>query len=175
MKNDKSPGNDGLTCEFYKHFWDKVKVPLFESICHAKINGELSASQRQAIIRLIEKKDKDKTNLGNWRPISLLNVDVKILSRTLAKRLKEVIYKIVCSNQTAYLKDRFIGEGVRLISDILEIKEDLQMEGFLLTIDFQKAFDSLNHNFLLETCKAFGFPPNMLNWINILLTNQEFV
>ena len=85
MKNDKSPGNDGLTCEFYKHFWDKVKVPLFESICHAKINGELSTSQRQAIIRLIEKKDKDKTLLGNWRPISLLNVDVKILSRALAK------------------------------------------------------------------------------------------
>ena len=60
MKNDKSPGNDGLTCEFYKHFWDKVKVPLFESICHAKINGELSTSQRQAIIRLIEKKIKIK-------------------------------------------------------------------------------------------------------------------
>ena len=51
--------------------------------------------------------------------------------------------------------------------------DDLQMEGILLTIDFQKAFDSLNHNFILESCQKFGIPENMLNWIRILLKNQE--
>ena len=56
MADKKSPGNDGLTCEFYKHFWDKIKQPYYDSILHAEANGELSASQRQAIIRLIEKK-----------------------------------------------------------------------------------------------------------------------
>ena len=173
MQDGKSPGNDGLSCEFYKEFWNDIKQPFIESIFHAKIFGQLSASQRQAIIRLIEKRDKDKTKIGNWRPISLLNVDAKILSKCLAKRLKEVLSKIICSNQTAYVKDRFIGEGGRLISDILEMTDDLHMEGILVTIDFQKAFDSLNHNFVLESCQKFGIPDNMLNWIKILLTNQE--
>ena len=173
MQDGKSPGNDGLSCEFYKEFWEVIKIPFTESIFHAKICGQLSASQRQAIIRLIEKRDKDKTKIGNWRPISLLNVDVKILSKTLASRLKEVLSKIICSNQTAYVKDRFIGEGGRLISDILEMTDELKVAGILLTIDFQKAFDSLNHNFIIESCMKFGIPENMINWIKILLKNQE--
>ena len=98
---------------------------------------------------------------------------MKILSKTLAKRLKEVLSKIICSNQTAYVKDRFIGEGGRLISDLLEMTDELKMEGILLTIDFQKAFDSLNHNFIIESCKKFGIPDNIINWIKILLKNQE--
>lgn len=173
MQDGKSPGNDGLSCKFYKEFWNDIKQPFIESIFYALIFGQLSASQRQAIIRLIEKRDKDKTKLGNWRPISLLNVDVKILSKCLAKRLKDVLSKIICSNQTAYVKDRFIGEGGRLISDILEMTDDLHMEGILVTIDFQKAFDSLNHNFILESCQKFGIPDYIINWIRILLTNQE--
>ena len=123
--------------------------------------------------RLIEKRDKDKTRIGNWRPISLLNVDVKIISKVLAKRVKGVLSKIICSNQTAYVKDRFIGEGGRLISDILEMTDELKMGGILITIDFQKAFDSLNHNFIIESCQKFGFPEYMITWIKVLLTNQE--
>ena len=107
MQDNKSPGNDGLSAEFYKEFWNEIKAPLIESILYAKEFGQLSISQRQAIIRLIEKRDKDKTRIGNWRPISLLNVDVKIISKVLAKRLKGVLSKIICSNQTAYVKDRF--------------------------------------------------------------------
>ena len=173
MQDGKSPGNDGLSCEFYKEFWEDIKSPFIDSIFHAKACGQLSSSQRQAIIRLIEKRDKDKTKIGNWRPISLLNVDVKILSKTLAKRLKEVLSKIICSNQTAYVKDRFIGEGGRLISDLLEMTDELKMDGIILTIDFQKAFDSLNHNFITESCQKFGIPENMINWIKIMLKNQE--
>ena len=173
MKDGKSPGNDGLSCEFYKEFWDDIKILYMESIFHAKTFGQLSASQRQAIIHLIEKKDKDKTKIANWRPISLLNVDTKIISKTLAKRLKEVLSKIICSNQTAYVRDRFIGEGCRLISDLLEMTEELNMGGIMITIDFQKAFDSLNHNFIIESCHKFGIPENMISWIKVLLKNQE--
>ena len=111
MQDGRSPGNDGLSAEFYKEFWHEIKAPFIESILHAKQFGQLSTSQRQAIICLIEKRDKDKTKIGNWRRISLLNVDFKILSKVLAKRLKGVLNKIICSNQTAYVKYRFIGEG----------------------------------------------------------------
>ena len=136
----------------------------------AQSSGQLSASQRQAIIRLIEKKDKDKKLIKNWRPISLLNTDLKIVSRALAKRLKCVLPTLISSNQTAYVKDRFIGEGARLISDILEVTDSLNLGGYLVTIDFEKAFDSLNHTFLFETLNKMQFPVFFLDWINIIWT-----
>ena len=73
------------------------------------------------------------------------------------KRLKEVLSKIICSNQTAYVKDRFIGEGGRLISDILEMTDDLHMEGILVTIDFQKAFDTVPHKRLTQQVESLDY------------------
>ena len=89
LKNNKSPGNDGLAAEFYKHFWPVLGNLLVDSLNAAHITGKLSNSQRQAVIRLIEKKDKDKRYIENWRPISLLNVDYKIESKALATRLEK--------------------------------------------------------------------------------------
>ena len=86
MDNDKSPGNDGIKKEFYIKFWDVVKEPLCASIQQSFKEGELSTSQKQAIIKLIEKKDRDKRFIKNWRPISLLNVDMKLISKVLASR-----------------------------------------------------------------------------------------
>ena len=89
MPNNKSPGNDGLTKEFFLSLWDDIKDIYISSIRTAGINKEFSVSQRQAIIKLIEKKGKDKRFIKNWRPISLLNVDYKIASKALAERLKK--------------------------------------------------------------------------------------
>ena len=80
MKNNKTAGNNGLTKEFYETFWNELKTPLMKSInqvFHTKI---LSIWQRQAAIKLTEKKDLGKDYIKNWRPISLLNVDTKTLS-----------------------------------------------------------------------------------------------
>ena len=84
MENDKSPGNDGLTKEFYVTFWDDIKATFISSLKQAKERKELSISQMQAIIKLIEKKDRDKRYIKNSRSISLLNVDIKILSKAVA-------------------------------------------------------------------------------------------
>ena len=130
--------------------------------------GGLSASQRQAIIRLIEKKDRDKMQIKNWRPISLLNVDMKIVSQALATRIKEVLPSIISNQQTAYVKNRFIGEGGRLISDIIEMTDTLNLNGYMITIDFEKAFDSLNHDFLLNVLSIVGFPEYYIDWIRII-------
>ena len=81
MPKNKSAGNDGLTKEFYDIFWDKLKIPLIASLRKSFLKEELSYSQKQAVIRLIEKKDKDKRYIQNWRPLSLLNTNVKILSK----------------------------------------------------------------------------------------------
>ena len=78
MENDKSPGNDGLTKKFFAIFWDDIKVTFIPSIKQAKERKELSIFQSQAIIKLIEKKNRDKRYIKNWRPISWLDIDIKI-------------------------------------------------------------------------------------------------
>ena len=149
MENGKTPGDDRITKEFYETFWDELKFAFIKSINQAKVTGQLSISQRQAVIKLIEKKDRDKRFSKNWRPISLLNVDTKIISKAMALRLKNVLPPIISTNQTAYVNKRCISESGRLISDILEICDKQKIGGFLVTMDIEKAFDSLDHNFLL--------------------------
>ena len=173
MKNNKTPGNDWLTKEFYKPFWNELKTPLMKSInqaFHAKI---LSISERQAVIKLIEKKDRDKRYIKNWRPISLLNVDTKILSKAISNKLKTALPTLISSQQTAYVKNRFIGESGRLISDIIEISSWFNMIGFLVIMDIEKAFDSLDHIFLISILKKFGFRKKFITWIEILLKDQQ--
>ena len=138
MENDRSPGNDGLTKEFYMTFWYDIKVTFISSLKQDKKRKELNISQRQAIIKLTEKKNKEKRYIRNWRPISLLNVDIKILSKALAKRLKELLPSLNFPQQIAYVQNKNIDERGRLISDIIEIANIRQMEAFLVRIDVEK-------------------------------------
>ena len=101
MKDDNSPGSDGLTKEFFVCFFNEVSNILITASNHSFTTGILSTSQRQAVISLIEKKDKDKRFIKNWRPISLINVDAKIASKALAARMENVLTSIVHCNQTA--------------------------------------------------------------------------
>ena len=122
MENNKSLGNDGLTKEFYITFWNEVKAPLLLAIEKAYLVKQLSASQKQAEINLTEKKGRDKRYIQNWPPISLLKVDAKLISKALAERLKNVLPEIMSPNQNAYVKNRCIIKGGRLISDLLEME-----------------------------------------------------
>jgi hypothetical protein len=109
LKNGKSPGTDGFTADFYKFFWMKLQTLVLNSLLCVHNMGELSTEQKRGIINLIPKKDKDIRLLKNWRPISLLNTDYKILTKCLATRLKLVLPDVINEDQVAYLKDRFIG------------------------------------------------------------------
>ena len=120
-------------------FWPVLGKHLVNSFNYAHNYGELSNSQKQAVITLVEKKGKDKRLIKNWRPISLINVDTKIVSKALAKRLEHIHY-----NQNAYVKGRSIFDAVRTIDDVLEYTKQSEQSGILVTIDFEKAFDSLD-------------------------------
>ena len=113
----------------------------------------------------MEKNYKDKRFLKNWRPISLINVDAKIASKAIALRIKKVIGKLVHCEQTAYVGDRNIGESVRLINDILEYTNENDIEAILFSADFEKAFDSVEHSFIISTLRAFGFGPDFIQWV----------
>ena len=124
--------------------------------------------KKQAVIILLEKKGKDKRLIKNWRPISLINVDTKIASKTLAKRLEPILPKLINYNQNAFVKGKSIFDTVRTIDDILEFTKCKKMLGILVAIDFEKAFDSLDHSYLL---KAFNFGPSYIRWIRTFYSN----
>ena len=87
---------------------------------------------------------KDLSFMENWRPISLLNVDAKILSEVIATRIKKVLPDIIHHNQSGYVSDRYIGQTVRSIFDIMDFTEKENIPGLLIFIEFQKAFDILD-------------------------------
>ena len=134
-------------------------------------NKELHTSQRQAVIKLIEEKIKGKKLIKSWIPISLLTVNTKLIPKVLAERLR--FPSLTSKDQTAYVKGRFISEGGRLILNILEIFDNLKIKRFLMTLDIEKAFDSLNHLFLITMLQKYGFKEGFIKWMPNLIQNQE--
>ena len=168
MANNKTPGNDGLPVEFYKIFWTDIKELVINSFNAAYVKTKLSTSQTQAVITLIDKPGKDRMFLKNWRPISLMNVDYKIASKVLALRLKKVIPQVVHWNQTGFVADRYIGDSIRSIWDVMEFTKQKNISGILLALDFEKAFDSLEWSYLLQVLELYNFGPSFLQWIKTL-------
>ena len=167
MKNQKSPGSDGITVEFYKLFWNDVKEFYINSINYSFQTGSLTDLQKQSIITLLPKQNKDITSLENWRPISLLNVDYKIATKAIANRVKGVISSMVHNSQTGSIKGRYIGENIRLLFEIIDNAEDENKPGLIFFSDFEKAFDSINHTFIIRCLKHFNFGEDFIRWVKL--------
>ena len=136
-------------------------------------SGVLTTTQRQAVITLLEKNGKDNRFLKNWRPISLLNVDLKVLSIVLANRIKNSLQYIIHQDQSAFIKDCYIGEPLRIISDIMSYLDIKKEKGILFAADFQAAFDSLDYGFLKEALRVFGFHESFIKWVTVQHYNIE--
>ncbi len=169
IKKNKSPGLDGISIEFYEKFWPLIGKVLVEVFNESYENEILPDSQRSAVFSLIFKKE-DTTDIANYRPISLTNVDYRIMAFVLAERLQLVIDSIVNPDQTAYIRNRYMGNNIRLVEDVINHYDCLQKEGLIFMVDFQKAFDSLEWNFMFKTLDFFNFGPSFKKWIKMLYT-----
>ena len=157
FQNDKAPGEDGFTVEFYKYFFDLLGNDFLASLNEAHAKGELSISQRRGIITLTPKEEGSLLELSNWRPITLLNVDFKIAAKAIAKRLEPILPSLIHSDQTGFVKGRYIGENIRLINDIMQTTKIHNLPGILTSLDFRKAFDSLEWPFIMKTLDYLNF------------------
>ena len=100
-------------------------------------------------------------------------MDSKIASKALASRVKTVLSNIIKCDQTAYVKGRYIGESIRLVTDTLEYTAEHEEVGILFSADFEKAFDSIEHTFIFATLESFGFGPQFIQWVRTFMKNAE--
>ena len=150
MPRNKCPGPDGIPADFYKIFYSRIKDTLLEVLCHAKKLGRLHNTARYGVISLIPKHNKDRSYLAHWRPIVLLNVDFKILSKIFANRLKLVLDDLIDPLQAGFIKNRQISDNIRRLFDLMELTWAAQMPAIIISVDFHKAFDRVDYTALYK-------------------------
>ena len=173
MKKGTSPGLSGFTVEFYLEFWPIVGKLVFASFQSAWAHGKLSMSQHRGLIKLIPKEGKDPLWVKNWRPITLLNVDFKMLTKALSLRLASVLPDLIHTDQKGFVKGRYSGENVLDIYAMISAAADNKEQYVFLLLDIEKAFDSVSWSYLEEVLIAYNFPPSFIAWVQILHNDKE--
>ena len=164
---DKAPGIDGLTAEFYSKHKEYILPDLLKASEEIIKEMRLDNQQSTAVIVLIFKKGLEHF-LKNYRPISLLPLDYKIIAKALANRLISVLPSLISEEQTAGVPGRSITESTNLIRDVVDYATDQNQPCILLSLDMEKAFDRVSHTFLIRVLKSMGFPTFFINCIKTL-------
>ena len=168
IENNKSPGPDGLTKEFYAKYFKFLGpflVLVYKDIFQ---RGFLTDSMRLSYITLICKNENAPHLCKNYRPISLLNIDYKILTKVLSSRLRQYLPDLVHPDQTCAVKNRNIQDNCHYLRDIIADINDGNAYGALLSLDQEKAFDRVDHKYIITLLTHYGFNHNFLSWIKLL-------
>ena len=170
LSSNKSPGSDGLPVPFYRCFWSLLGPDLVAILNYSYTYGSLSNTQRRGIIRLLFKKD-DPLELKNWPPISLLNTDYTICLKVLANRSRNVLPPIINKDQRCGIPYRSIYENLFLLWDTTDYVQHKHLSAAIISLDQEKAFDRVNHEFLHRAFSRFNFGPYFRCWVNVVYNN----
>ncbi|CAM2117703.1 unnamed protein product [Caretta caretta] len=172
MPTNKSPGMDGLTVEFYHVFWDVLGPDLVTIWAESLQSGFLPLSCRRAVLALFPKK-RDLCDLRNWHPVSLLSMDYKVVAKAISLRLGSVLADVVHPDQTYTVPGRSIFDNLYLVRDLLELGCRDGLLFALLSLDQEKAFDRVDHGYLLSTLQVFCFGHQFMGFLRVLYTSTE--
>ena len=172
LGNNKSPGPDGLPAEFYKIYEDIITAPLKEALDECYKSGGLTGSMKQGDIVLIYKK-KDPKEIRNYRPITLLNSDYKILTTILAERLKKVCEAAISGPQKGFVPGRQITDLLHQVYLMQEYVDTYDKEALLALLDMEKAFDRCSWEFLKKAMDKIGLEEEIKRWIGTIYNEKR--
>jgi hypothetical protein len=135
--------SDGMSFMFYQYFWDVVKGDLM-SMFDDLYNGNLDLYKLNFALITIIPKEKDARTMNKFRLISLLNCSYKIFTKVLTNRVGQVVDRLVASNQTSFIKARYILEIVVTAHEVLHSVKNSKQQGYVLKLDYEKAYDKVN-------------------------------
>jgi hypothetical protein len=166
MKGLAAPGPDGLPTRFYHTYWDIIGADITREALHILNNKGSPAPYNNTHICLIPKTN-NPIYPSDFRPISLCNATLKIITKTIANRLKPILHEIISPNQSAFIPGRLITDNSLIANEIFHyLSQTNRHNGFIgIKTDMAKAYDRLEWDFLNETLRAMNFPPNLTNTI----------
>ena len=160
---DSAPGPDGIPYSVYKKMWAITGPIILNSWNHSLMIGKLPPSHLESVITLLPKEGKNTDDIKNWRPITLSNCDAKIITKAISIKASKVLDTIIDVSQTAYVPGRSITDNLRSNTFYKNYCKQNNVDAVLISLDAKKAFDSVDHKYIEETLKAYGFGPTFLN------------
>ena len=170
---EKTPGPDGITAELMREMWPLIGSDYHRAVLHAVENEELFISARRGILTLIPKKDRNILLLKAWRPLTMLSICYKIVSKALDNRLKKVMPGIIQDYQTGFMEGRYILTNVLKLMEIMKESDRKKLKTLVLNIDFEKCFDRISHTALRGAMHYFGFGKGYEQMVMLLFKNFE--
>ena len=171
MNNNKTPGGDGIPADLYKVFWKLLQNPFYDMVIEVYEQHQLHSTAREGILNLIPKPGKDSRYVKNLRPITLLNVDYKIIEKAIANKMKPALLNIIHQDQRGFMENRRISVNIRKMLDIMHEAEREDLEAVVLSLDFVKCFDKCSFDILHGSLEFFQFGLIVKEWTKILYDN----
>ena len=166
--SESAPGPDGITYKTLQALWEVLGPFSLNSWKYSILTGNLPESQKSSTITLLPKEGKDLTQIGNWRPITLTNCDLKIYTKNLSNRVAKVLDKVIFYTQTAYIPGRNVHNNLRMFEFYRKYCEENNVDAILMSLDAKKAFDSVDHKYMAATLKKYGFSDQFIDTVKLL-------
>jgi hypothetical protein len=170
MAPSKSPGPDGVTTELYKLLWPTIGPDYLKMVEEALSRGSFHPSITEGLIALLH-KDRGRTTLNNWRPITLLNILYKLFAKTLQKRLQPVLTEVISHDQSAFFLMRFILDNIFLTYKTIHYAKQTKQPLLFLKLNFSKAYDKVDLGFLFKALERMSFPSRFMQMPKMLFLN----